>query len=144
MREGSGSGSEEATAAGEEEEIGRAPSGRGQRPAAAVRGGAGRDGGGDGARGLHLRSWGAAPGGCNGSRDDYNSATPRGEEGCCGIGRSGGSRELLLLPRRTCAPGFSPVLLLFSGEVSGGGALGVARCAGFGLVWEGAQEAGWH
>lgn len=78
MRDRNGS---EATAAGEEEEIGRASSGRGQRPAAAVRSGAGRDSGGDGARGLHLRSCGAAPGGCNASRDAYNSATPRGEEG---------------------------------------------------------------
>jgi len=88
--EGWGSGSE-ATAAGEEEEVGRAPSGRGQRPAAAVRGGAGGDGGGDGARGLHLRSCGAAPGGCNASRDAYNSATPGGEVGRArrGSGRGG-------------------------------------------------------
>lgn len=39
-----------------------------------MRGGAG-GGVGDGARGLHLRSCGAAPEGCNASRDAYNSAT---------------------------------------------------------------------
>lgn len=98
MRDRNGS---EATAAGEEEEIGRASSGRGQRPAAAVRSGAGRDSGGDGARGLHLRSCGAAPGGCNASRDAYNSATPRGEEG----GQLWQDWAVVTEAAEACAPG---------------------------------------
>jgi hypothetical protein len=102
-----------------------------------VRGGACRDGGGDGPRWLHLRSWGAAPGGCNASRDCLQLGhAPRGGRrkgaGCCAVAESVAEAAL--------RPGVgSPVL---SGEAGGGsgGALGVA----LGLVWEGEEEAGWH
>ena len=64
-------GGSEATAAGEEKEVGWASAGGREGPAAAVRGGAR---GSDGGRWLHLRSSVAAPEGCNDSRDDFQRA----------------------------------------------------------------------
>jgi hypothetical protein len=77
-----------------------------------VLGGAGR-GVGDGARGLHLRSCGAAPEGCNASRDAYNSATPEREGGRFGpVARRGGSEEESALERPSLRGSLLLLLLL--------------------------------
>jgi hypothetical protein len=108
-REGGGGDSkEDATAAGEKEKVGQAAASRGEGPVATVRGGAGC-GAGDGARGLHLRSCGAAPEGCNASRDAYNSATPKME-------RTGARPEGL--EERPCLdPRSEDLIFLLSGEL---------------------------